>query len=366
MARAIGLRLRSPRRDTPHVPALFPEFRMRPILAAVLTACAILPAHAGQSITTGPWTGNTNFVKPQAQRTAPAPRPRFVTAEDIVVWMNGYRAKPEPKLLPEAVKAMVRLGVFRDMDTSGMHMGFVGGVLGANPALADGLIDKMFPMPPESQPVIIRAIAYSGLPDWKSRLANISERMPARAVLIDRFLSDKLPGLADLALDAGPQPLDTLWGHYTAHGSFEPILRIVSILKWSQDGNNVERLTVGSMAKYTLAANASRDMDLLQFLRAAAVAEPAANGKILREVIEAADLGDTSKVRKEAVAAIDTLKVKGSEASRTYNWWGTAGQTALALGCVAGSALGQTAIGVPCVLGGALSGVALKAFAPKE
>ena len=70
--------------------------------------------------------------------------------------------------------------------------------------------------------------------------------------------------------------------------------------------------------------------------------------------------------RKDAMTAIETLKVKGSEKSRSYAWWGTAGQTALALGCITASALGQVAIGVPCVIGGALSGAALKAFAPTD
>jgi hypothetical protein len=327
---------------------------------------------AGQSIAVGPWTGNMGFVKtPRApgstQRAAPQPaRPRFASADEIVVWMNGYRRKPEPKLVPEAVKAMVRFGVFRDTDTSGMYVGFIAGVMASNPNLADQLIDKLKPVSPEDQVMIIRAVAYSGLPDWKSKLLRAAPRLPDRAVLVERYMSDKLPALDTLPLDQGPAPLDILWGHYFATGSFEPILRIVSILKWSKDGNNVERLTIGSMAKFTLASNASRDMDLLRLLKATLPAEPKTNAPILREVIEAADLGEIGKVRKEALTAIDTLKVKGSEASRNYTWWGAAGQSALALGCIVGSALGQAQIGVPCVIGGAVSGAALKAFAPKE
>jgi hypothetical protein len=327
-------------------------------------------AHAGQSIAVGPWNGNTGFVKSQpapTKRMVPnVARPRFASADEIVVWMNGYRKKPEPKLVPDAVAAMVRYGVFRDTDTSGMYIGFVAGVMASNPSLPDQLIEKLKPVSPEDQVMIIRTLAYSGLPDWKAKLAGVAPRLPDRAVLIERYLMDKLPAFDTLPLDQGPAPLDILWGQYFATGSYEPILRIISVLKWSKDGNNVERLTIGSMAKYTLASNASRDMDLLRLLKATLPVEPKTNAPILREVIEAADLGEIGKVRKEALTAIDTLKVKGSEASRNYTWWGTAGQSALALGCIVGSALGQAQIGIPCVIGGAVSGAALKAFAPKE
>lgn len=261
---------------------------------------------------------------------------------------------------------MSAAGVFKDGETSGLYVGFMAGVLGANPGMADELIGKMFPLPPEDHIAIIKALAYSGLDDWQMRLKAIAERMPARAGIVDRYLTGKLPAVAALALDSGPAPLDVMWGLYFATGSYEPVLRIVSILGWSKEGNNVERLTIGSMAKWTLASNASRDMDLLRLLKSSVRHEPKANAAILREVIEAADIGETGKIRKDAMTAIETLKVKGSEYARNYAWWGQAGQTALALGCITASALGQAAVGVPCVIGGALSGAALKAFQPTE
>ena len=63
---------------------------------------------------------------------------------------------------------------------------------------------------------------------------------------------------------------------------------------------------------------------------------------------------------------LDELKAKGPEKVRTYNWWGQAGQTVLALGCVAAGALGQVQVGIPCVVGGALSTAALKYLSPGQ
>jgi hypothetical protein len=38
-----------------------------------------------------------------------------------------------------------------------------------------------------------------------------------------------MPTLRELELDSGPGPLDMLWGLYFATGSYEPILRMVSV-----------------------------------------------------------------------------------------------------------------------------------------
>ena len=288
----------------------------------------------------------------------------FASSEHILRWINGYRMKPEPGRLPAAVKAMSELGVFREMDTAGIYVGFMAGVLHTNPTRAEELVTKMFPMPPEDQVAIVRAIAYSDLPDWKDLMLKFIERMPARKTLIDRFVYGKQPTLRQMALDAGTTPLDTLWGYYFATGSTDPVLRIVSVLVWSKDQNNVERLTIGSMAKLSLATNASRDKELLDTLKGAMNRDSMETRVVLQEVIDAAETFEFARVRKDAMAAIDQLKAKGPASSRSTQWWGMAGQTALAVGCVVASAMGQLQVGIPCVVGGALSGAALKFMQP--
>ena len=306
--------------------------------------------------------------RPGATRAAATQQSKadpFVSADAILRWMNGYRAKPEPQKLSLAFRAMVVHGVLQDNETSGVYLGFMAGVLGVAGKHAPELIEKLFPIPPEHQLNIIKAIAYSDLPDWTDVLRSFAERMPARAVAIDRYLTGKMPALADLALDSGPAPLDIMWGQYYASGAYDPILRIVSVLPWSKEQNNLERLTIGAMAKWTLASNSSRDMDLLRLLKGAIAHETKANAAILSDVIEAAETGEIGKIRKDAVASIEVLKTKGPQSGRQMAWWGQAGQTTLALGCIVASALGQAQVGIPCVIGGALSGAALKMAAPQ-
>ena len=298
----------------------------------------------------------------EKRKTAPASE--FRKQEHVLKWINEYRLAPDPESMPQAVRAMGDLGLFRELDSAGVYIGFIAGVLGSNPDKAEQLVSRMFPLPPEDQVVLIRAIAYSGLPDWKDLLQKFVERMPARMVLLRKYLYGDGKTLAELPVDA--YVLDTLWGYYFATGSAEPARRIVATLAWSTDQNDVEKLTIGSMAKWTLATNASRDKELLDILAEEMNAQPAEVRKPLREVIEAAETFETGKIRKDALAAVEELKTKGSLNSRNYAWWGQAGQTALALGCVGAAAMGQVALGIPCVVGGALSTAALKYLAPAQ
>src|SRR5262245_2865642 len=136
---------------------------------------------------------------------------QFTNKASILRWFNGYRTQPDADRLPEMVQAASAIGLFRDMETAGVYVGFVAGVIETNPKKAEALIAKMFPLPPEDQVAVVRAIAHSGHPQWKELLAKFSERMPARRVLIDRFITGKQPTFKQMALDTGAVPLDMLW-----------------------------------------------------------------------------------------------------------------------------------------------------------
>jgi hypothetical protein len=290
----------------------------------------------------------------------------FTSQQSILRWINGYRAHPAPDKVPDLVKAASAVGLFRDMETAGVYVGFMAGVIETNPKRAEALIARMFPLPPEDQVALVRAIAYSGHPQWKELLAKFSERMPARRVLIDRFISGKLPTLEQMPLDTGAVPVDMLWGQYFASGAYDPVLRMVSILDWSKDRDNLERLTVGNMVKLTLATNASRDKALLDMLKASLLFETRDTKTVLIEVIDAAETFEFGRVRRDAMAAIEQLKVKGPQSARNTAWWGQAGQTALALGCIVAGATGHVEVGIPCIVGGAVSSAALKYMVPGQ
>jgi hypothetical protein len=303
-------------------------------------------------------------------------------------WIYNYRAKPDYAHVPAAVRVLFHSQTFKEPENAGIYLGFVAGAIGSNPAKAEQLIASFFPVRPEDEWVIVRAIAYSGLPEWRNLLRRVAPRMPGRRVMIDAYLTGKLPTLTDIPLEevkpgvmdklrgaftknpfakderklnttltfaSNQDLLDTLWGYYFATGSHAPIQRIIQMLPWSKSRDTIDKLTVGSMARYTLASYAIRDAGLREYLRGELVTQPAAVKAPLAEVVEAADTVQIAALRKDALAAVDELKTKGSDSRRDLSFWGQVGVGAVALGCVSAAALGQVAVGIPCVIGGSAS-----------
>jgi hypothetical protein len=268
---------------------------------------------------------------------------------------------------------MKDFGLFGDEEKQWFCIGFIAGVLGSNPKDGPGLVVKMFPMPPKEQAVIIRAIAYSGRPDWKELLEKNASRMPLRKPLIDDFLQGKRPTLMHLPLaDGGSPGIYALWGYYVATGQHEPVVRIMQALQWSKskkdsgfswrkvftgwggDANNVEKITTGGTAKWTLASYAERDRDLIALYRAEAQHQPEDIAEPLQDVIKAAEDFESEKIRKDQFGAIENAQRAALSADAGMSKGATAGSIAIATGCVAATALGQAEIALPCVLGGAL------------
>ena len=255
------------------------------------------------------------------------------------------------------------------------------------------------PLSFEDQWFVIRAVAYSGLPHWRELMRDLAKRMPDRRMLAEHYLSGKLPTLETVELEpkrvtpmdkvrrvfkretyfgpkkepprqltfaSNPELIDTYWGLYFATGKEAPIKRILILLPWSTERDNVEKLTIGGMAKFTLAANATRDAKLLRLLKQLSADQQDAVAPLLNEVIEAAETADIGRIKKEALASVDDLRKKGPGSKRELAWWGQVGQTTIALGCLGAAVAGQVEFGLPCVVGGALSTAALRYFSSPE
>ena len=156
-----------------------------------------------------------------------------------------------------------------------------------------------------------------------------------------------------MVLDPSPELIDVLWGYYLATGSYRPVGQIIKLLPLANDKDNVDNLTTGSAAKFTLASNAVRDLHLLAMLKWAVKGQPKDAAAVLNDVIETAENVDTARMRKESLAAIEELKLKGPNSKRELTGWGQVGQGALSMGCVVAAATGQIELGIPCVVGGA-------------
>jgi hypothetical protein len=309
------------------------------------------------------------LVQPADAAVTPEIDPR-ASLNVVQQWIYNYRAKPDYAHVPAAVRVLFHAQSFKEPENSGIYLGFIAGAIGSNPANAEQLVTSFFPVPPEDEWVIVRAIAYSGLPDWRNLLRRIAPKMRGRRVMIDSYLAGTLPVLTDIPLEeakpgmldklrgvftrnpfakddkklnmtptfaSNQDLLDILWGYYFATGSHIPIQRIMQMLPWTKSRDTIDKLTVGSMARYTLASYAVRDAGLREYLRSELARQPAAIRAPLDEVMQAADTVQLGAVRKDALAAVEELKTKGSDSRRNLDFWG------------------QVAVGIPCVIGGSAS-----------
>ncbi len=318
----------------------------------------------------------------------------FYSSAEVLKWMNSYRNKPDPMQAAMAIHQLSGFGELRSQESAGVYVGFAAGVLAANPAKARALVNKMLPMPAEDQWLVVRAIAYSGVPTWRMLLTDIAARVPARGPMLQKYVAGTLPTLrqykvettssnwtdrfaeympfhdkpkaAPAVLKPSPELLDTFWGFYYATGDTTALQNIISLLPWSTDRDDVQRLTLGGMAKYTLAENASRDTVLLATIKAVRGSEPKDVQPVLDQVIEAADNVDVSHVRSEMLASLDELKRKGSATKRNVTFWGQVGEGAVAAGCIGLAVASVGVAGIPCVVGGAASAGALNIWSSQQ
>jgi hypothetical protein len=319
-----------------------------------------------------------SYVPPEIAPEPAPPHGSFSTPEQLMQWVYNYSKRPRPWEVPAAVRAMRELGIFGDEEKAGFCTGFIAGVLGANPKDGPKILAQMFPMPDKEQAVLIRAVAFSGRPDWRELLHQFRDRMQLRQPLIDSYLSGQAKTLMEVDLADGSPVIYTLWGYYVATGQTQPVVRIIEALKWSKkkddgrfswgkiwagwktDPSAVDKITVGATAKWTLTSYAEKNRDLIGLYRAEYERQPQEIAVPLKDVIVAAEVFESEKVRKDQFGAIaDAQKIQqGNEAGMSKA--ATAGSLAIATGCVAASALGQFYIAVPCVIGGALYTGAMK------
>ena len=155
------------------------------------------------------------LTQPAAAATTPEMDSR-ASLSVVQQWIYNYRAKPDYVHVPAAVRVLFHAQSFKEPENAGIYLGFIAGAIGSNPAKAEQLVTSFFPLQPEDEWVIVRAIAYSGLPDWRNLLRRIAPRMPGRQVMIDSYLAGTLPTLTAIPLEeATPGMLAKLHGVFT-------------------------------------------------------------------------------------------------------------------------------------------------------
>ena len=140
------------------------------------------------------------LVQPARAAVAPEIDPS-ASLNVVQQWIYNYRSKPDYAHVPAAVRVLFHSQTFKEPENAGIYLGFIAGAIGSNPAKAEQLVNSFFPVRPEDEWVVVRAIAYSGLPDWRNLMRKIEVKLPARRVMIEGYLDGSQPTLMDIPLE---------------------------------------------------------------------------------------------------------------------------------------------------------------------
>jgi hypothetical protein len=316
---------------------------------------------------------------------AAAPAIQINSKDSVLAWINAFDPARSFARAPSVMKQASDFGAMSDPESAGMYVGFMAGLIAAKPNEAGKTIDGFLGMRSADHWSIVRAIAYSGHPDWRGLMQRYRPKMPTRDLMAQRYLEGKLPNFETpepqkkswtqtanpanwfkkedetiTPLNERADIVDVHWGMYFAMRTEAPLKRMVDLLPWADERDSFEKLTIGSMVKYTMAMNASRDSKLLARLKTVKTQTTNKDAaKHLGEAIEAAETVEIALLRRDALGRMEELKRMGPGYKRDVAWWGKVGQGALSLGCVVAAVNGMVDLGLPCVLGGAASSAAL-------
>ncbi len=124
------------------------------------------------------------FAPAQAKPLRPAD---LTSTAAVLSWVNDYHHHPAPKDVPAVMRTLSRLGGLEHPEASGVYVGFLAGVLAANPDNTEWLIAQCLRMPAQDRWLVVRAVAYSGLPQWRPMLRSVEARAERYDVLSEKI-----------------------------------------------------------------------------------------------------------------------------------------------------------------------------------
>lgn len=215
--------------------------------------------------------------------------PLFDSQESFSKWLTFYYENPEPKQVPEAVIYMSRTGVLDNGNVVAPILGFLSGVIRANPDSIDPWIKKLRNLKEKHFGVVVLGVWYANLPDSKAR---VSALLKSRPNLKDEFsyINQGAPiAVEQIPLEQGPWVLDALWGKFMATGDSAPVERIITALPWVDVKGDVNRLLVGGSARWSLISNAVQHKRVKEICEASLKTANAEVASKLNEVLAEAN-----------------------------------------------------------------------------
>jgi hypothetical protein len=220
------------------------------------------------------------------------PEPQPGTA----AWMKAYYKDPAPAGMTAAIAAFER----GETDASAaFELGFISAVFEQNPDQVAVWLRDIDQLAFSNRKLMLQAAWLSGSPEARTFLAG-ADREPLIAELGYDPLAQRQVAADDRMID-GAADLDYYWGRFFASGRELPVRRIMSVLPWLAEppaANPVTdrdiaaglRWTLAHAAQNSLAANALRNMRVLEICKAEMANAGSQASDYLEQVVAAAQL----------------------------------------------------------------------------
>jgi hypothetical protein len=213
----------------------------------------------------------------------------FTAAPQVTRWMSHYYENPQPERVEAAVRYLSKSGYLGKRGSAPAVMGFISGVMAANPAEARTLALRLADLPEAQQPVLLIGLWYSGVPDSAAIFRELLPRMPGQKKRISNFIATAAPKITDIPPERGSWVIDMLWGDFIATGSDAPVKRIIDVLAWLHPGGEHSQMAVGASARWSLTGNAIQHERVLQICKAELARRPRDSTAILSQVVREAE-----------------------------------------------------------------------------
>ena len=213
----------------------------------------------------------------------------FADADQATRWFTYYYVKPEPERLPEALRVLSAAGLLKEDTGAPPVTGFLSAVFRARPQGARDMVARLSFLPDDEQQVVLLGLWYSGVPDAKTILKELSASMPVQAPRIAFLLATPSIPVVEVPPDQGAWVLDAWWGYFFATGDALPIRAIIAVLPWAQIRGDAGRLLIGGAARWSLTSNAVQHDRVLAICKEQLRAQPGEVAKLLGEVVKAAE-----------------------------------------------------------------------------
>ncbi len=213
-----------------------------------------------------------------------------LTPKAVAAIVETYYQGAVEEHIPTIIEALLAQNQTDERTKRLALIAFMAGLIAEDAKVIDRLAPVFQSRPGEQPMQLVRAILYSGRPDWKPQLDRLTALWPARAGEIDKTASVRAKPVYQLKFHGQPEVLEMNWAFFGASGRRESVMAIIDTLADLRSGDPV-LVAAANANRRSLADRAMRDDSVMEICRRALWGS---NGNELRPVLIAAEAGNLS------------------------------------------------------------------------